>query len=91
MEQRLFNVVEFMMHDKDKSGSIDMDECMEILFRRFGKEQLEARVSEFMSNDEDAERDFLHRVPAWTRGSIAGTSKRAGFRQARACCDEAGE
>ena len=34
--RRLFTVVEFMMHDKDLSGTIDMDECMEILFRRFG-------------------------------------------------------
>ena len=41
--RRLFNLVEFMMHDKDQSGSIDMDECMEILFRRFGKDQLEVR------------------------------------------------
>ena len=63
--RRLFNIVEFMMHDKDQSGTIDMDECMEILFRRFGKEQLEARVNEFMSNDEDADKlisftEFLH-------------------------------
>jgi hypothetical protein len=93
--RRLFNVVEFMMHDKvhgrhalcrvsqepsaplplspctrasaqappadrsaslhprsqDQSGNIDMDECMEILFRRFGKDGLEARVNEFMIND----------------------------------------
>ena len=50
-----------MMHDKDQSGSIDMDECMEILFRRFGKEQIEARVNEFMSNDEDACMEILYR------------------------------
>ena len=31
---RFFNVVEFMMHDKDHSGTIDQDECMEILYRR---------------------------------------------------------
>ena len=41
--RRLFNLIEFMMHDKDQSGSIDMDECMEILFRRFGKANLEVR------------------------------------------------
>ena len=63
--RRLFNVVEFMMHDKDQSGNIDMDECMEILFRRFGKEQLEARVNEFLNNDEDDDKEisfaeFLH-------------------------------
>ena len=80
--RRLFNVVEFMMHDKDQSGSIDMDECMEILFRRFGKEQLEARVNEFMSNDEDADKEisfteFLHMD---SKNDIAGTSKHPGFR-----------
>ena len=90
--RRLFNIVEFMMHDKvrraregqegcwgtgvswchahrlvtrayrhatlpppsptiihyivrqDCSGTIDIDECMEILFRRFGKDMLESKV-----------------------------------------------
>ena len=32
---------QFMMYDKDQGGSIDMDECMQILFRRFGKANLE--------------------------------------------------
>ena len=32
------------MHDKDSSGTIDMDECMEILFRRFGKDQVRVRA-----------------------------------------------
>mmetsp|Transcript_42013 Transcript_42013/g.108143 ORF Transcript_42013/g.108143 Transcript_42013/m.108143 type:complete len:96 (-) Transcript_42013:472-759(-) len=39
--KRLFNLLEFMLHDKDSSGKVDMDECMEILFHRFGKEALE--------------------------------------------------
>ena len=66
--RKLFNVVEFMMHDKDCSGTIDMDECMEILFRRFGKEQLEARVNEFMDHDEvrrARRRCVATRPPAW--------------------------
>ena len=54
---KLFNVVEFMMHDKDCSGTIDMEECMEILFRRFGKEQLEAKVNEFFGQDEDGDNE----------------------------------
>jgi calmodulin len=53
--RRLFNLVEFMMHDKDQSGSIDMDECMEILFRRFGKDQLEERTNEFFKHDTDGD------------------------------------
>ena len=32
---------QFMMYDKDQGGTIDMDECMQILFRRFGKANLE--------------------------------------------------
>jgi len=53
--RKLFNVVEFMMHDKDSSGTIDMDECMEILFRRFGKEQLEEKTNEFFKHDTDGD------------------------------------
>ena len=80
--RKLFNVVEFMMHDKDASGTIDMDECMEILFRRFGKEQLEARVNEFMGHDEDDDKsisftEFLHMDQ---KNDLAGTSKHPGFR-----------
>ena len=53
--RKLFNVVEFMMHDKDSSGTIDMDECMEILFRRFGKDQLEEKTNEFFKHDTDGD------------------------------------
>jgi len=53
--RKLFNVVEFMMHDKDSSGTIDMDECMEILFRRFGKDQLEQRTNDFFKHDLDGD------------------------------------
>ena len=55
--RQLFNIVEFMMHDKDCSGTIDMEECMEILFRRFGKDQLEAKVNEFFGQDEDGDNE----------------------------------
>tara|TARA_B110001452_G_scaffold194785_1_gene164790 strand:- start:231 stop:920 length:690 start_codon:yes stop_codon:yes gene_type:complete len=49
--RKMFNLAEFMMVDKDGSGSIDLDECMEILFRRYGKDGLEAKTAEFMSLD----------------------------------------
>ena len=71
-----------MMHDKDSSGTIDIDECMEILFRRFGKDQLETKVNEFMQHDEDNDRElsfseFLHMD---RKNDIAGTMKHPGFR-----------
>ena len=56
--KKLFNLVEFMMHDKDASGTIDREECMEILFRRFGRDLLEEKVDEFMQNDEDGDNDI---------------------------------
>lgn len=49
--RRLYNIVEFMMVDKDGSGSIDVDECMEILYRRYGGNNLEKRTAEFMAMD----------------------------------------
>ena len=77
----MFNVVEFMMHDKDQSGTIDIDECMEILFRRFGKELLESKVNEFMGKDEDGDNDitfteFLHMD---SNGAKGQQSKHPGF------------
>ena len=51
----LYTVVEFMMVDKDCSGTVDIDECMEILYRRFGKNNLEEKVNEFMALDTDGE------------------------------------
>lgn len=86
--RRLFTVVEFMMHDKDFSGTIDMDECMEILFRRFGKEQLESKVNEFMSQDEDGDSDitfteFINmdlKSRRATRGTTPSDSDRKGKR-----------
>jgi len=35
-----------------------MDECMEILFRRFGKDELEQRTNEFFKHDEDGDNNI---------------------------------
>ena len=35
--RRLFNIVEFMMNDRDGSGSVSVEEAMQILYLRFGK------------------------------------------------------
>ena len=55
---------------------------MEILFRRFGKDLLESKVNEFMSQDEDGDNDitfteFLHMD---RRNDKVGTNRSAGFR-----------
>ena len=35
--RRACAVVEFLMHDKNYNGSIDLDECVTLLYARFGK------------------------------------------------------
>ena len=80
--RRLFNVVEFMMHDKDCSGTIDIDECMEILFIRFGKDMLETKVNEFMANDEDDNEhiSFSEFLKMDRRNAAAVTRSHPGFK-----------
>jgi calmodulin len=56
--RRFFNIIEFMMHDKDGGGSIDVEETMEILFQRFGKDKLDAAVKEFVSHDRDGDAEI---------------------------------
>ncbi|KAJ1630331.1 hypothetical protein T492DRAFT_554792, partial [Pavlovales sp. CCMP2436] len=56
--RKLFNVVDFMMHDKDRSGKISFDEVMEIFFRRYGKSALEQRTNEFLANDVDHDNEI---------------------------------
>ena len=41
--RKLFTVVEFLMHDKNLNGSIDLDECMSILYQRYGRVRSQPR------------------------------------------------
>jgi len=55
--RKLFNVVEFLMHDKNYNGSIDLDECVTLLYARFGKEVVDKRVRE-MFGQSDTEKNI---------------------------------
>ena len=44
--RKLFNVVDFLMLDKNHSGSVDMDECLTMLWGRYGKEKVEEKMAE---------------------------------------------
>jgi len=54
--RKLFNVVEFLMHDKNLNGSIDLDECMSILYNRFGKAPVDEAFAEIGSDDRAADK-----------------------------------
>jgi len=79
--RRFFNIIEFMMHDKDGGGSIDVEETMEILFQRFGKDKLDAAVKEFVSHDRDgdAEIQFAEFLEMDRRSNVGNTDADPGF------------
>mmetsp|Transcript_22502 Transcript_22502/g.38473 ORF Transcript_22502/g.38473 Transcript_22502/m.38473 type:complete len:218 (+) Transcript_22502:51-704(+) len=42
--RKLFNVVDFLMLDKNHSGAVDMDECVTLLWSRYGREVVEENL-----------------------------------------------
>ena len=80
------------MHDKDCSGTIDVDECMEILFRRFGKDALENKVTAFMANDADEDQtiSFTEFLAMDKRNDTQGTRNHSGktISSARMCPEQ---
>jgi calmodulin len=42
----LFNVVEFMMNDKESTGSISLEEALQIMYLRHGRAELDAKLEE---------------------------------------------
>jgi calmodulin len=49
--RKLFNVVDFLMLDKNHSGSVDMDECVTLLYARYGKEQVETNLKQMKAEN----------------------------------------
>jgi len=59
----LYNVVQFMMYDKDNSGKVSVDETMTMLYQRFGRSRLEKELhklfgDDLKTTDGDGELDF---------------------------------
>ena len=48
---QLFNVVQFMMYDKDNSGKVTVDETMHMLYARYGKARLESQMKQLFGED----------------------------------------
>lgn len=42
----LFNVIEFVMHDREGCGAISLEEAMQIMYLRHGRAQLDAKLEE---------------------------------------------
>jgi len=48
---QLYNVVQFMMYDKDNSGNVTVDETMHMLYARYGKQHLESQMKALFGED----------------------------------------
>jgi len=62
----LFNVIEFVMRDREGRGEISLEEAMQILYQRHGRAQLDAKLEEvFGTSDLNSGKtlrltEFLH-------------------------------
>ncbi|EKX51041.1 hypothetical protein GUITHDRAFT_150967 [Guillardia theta CCMP2712] len=56
---RLYNLIEFMVCDKDGGGTMSEDECMEILYHRYGKEVMGKLTDQlFGKSVQETEKEF---------------------------------
>eukprot|EP00735_Rhodelphis_limneticus_P002645 TRINITY_DN13585_c0_g1::TRINITY_DN13585_c0_g1_i1::g.22220::m.22220 TRINITY_DN13585_c0_g1::TRINITY_DN13585_c0_g1_i1::g.22220 ORF type:complete len:349 (-),score=8.29,sp/Q9LE22/CML27_ARATH/33.64/3e-07,EF-hand_7/PF13499.1/1.7e-11,EF-hand_7/PF13499.1/0.0015,EF-hand_7/PF13499.1/6.2e+03,EF-hand_1/PF00036.27/5e-06,EF-hand_1/PF00036.27/0.025,EF-hand_1/PF00036.27/0.002,EF-hand_1/PF00036.27/1.7e+03,EF-hand_1/PF00036.27/2.4e+02,EF-hand_8/PF13833.1/0.32,EF-hand_8/PF13833.1/1.3e-11,EF-hand_8/PF13833.1/2.8,EF len=50
---RLFDIIEFMLHDKDGNGLVDRDECLELMHRRQARDKTTlSKITERMIREE---------------------------------------
>ena len=90
---QLFNVVQFMMYDRDNSGNVSVDETMHMLYARYGKDRLESEMRALFgenmgSNGEGGDgslsfNDYLKAVNVRVAKPGAKTSKKQGRRRGR--------
>ena len=50
--RRLFNVVLFLMNDKDSKGTVSVEETMQILYLRYGRQLLDAQLEEIFGTSD---------------------------------------
>lgn len=64
--RRMFNVVEFLMNDKNGNGRVSVEEAMQILFLRYGRQKMDDMLNEIFgtadihSGKELCLTEFLH-------------------------------
>jgi calmodulin len=56
--KRLFNLIEFMINDKDGGGTINEDEIMEVLYHRYGKDAMQKMTDEVFKHDREGEKEL---------------------------------
>lgn len=49
--RRMFNLIDFLMLDKNHSGSVDMDECITLLYSRYGRASVDHHIDAMKSEN----------------------------------------
>ena len=50
--RRLYNVVEFLMNDKNGNGLVSVEEAMQILFLRYGRQKMDEMLQEIFGTSD---------------------------------------
>ncbi|KAK9828345.1 hypothetical protein WJX74_010159 [Apatococcus lobatus] len=50
--RRLFNVVQFVMNDKESSGRVSLEDAMQIMYLRYGRGGLDAQLEEIFGTSD---------------------------------------
>merc|ERR1719345_440022 len=51
--RNLFNLAQFLMYDKDFTGKISVEQTLQILFVRHGREKLDAEIQEIFGDQQE--------------------------------------
>merc|ERR1712232_1521241 len=88
--RNLFNLVQFLMYDKEFSGKISVEQTLQILFVRHGRSELDAEIAQIFENQQKGEdgqeakitfSQFLTRANArltkmrWSKKEVSAGSK----------------
>jgi len=86
--RKLFNLVDFLMLDKNHSGAVDQDECMTVLWARYGKELVnehnDAMAKENVtftgdpSNEKNVNFTFFNEINRRCKKALIGTGIKPG-------------
>ena len=56
--RKLFYIIEFIRQDKSNSGSIDLDECVTLVYARYGKETVDSNLTAVISGGGENEKNI---------------------------------
>ena len=87
--RRLFNIVDFLMLDKNHTGAVDLDECIPLLYQRFGKDTVESNLAAMRAeahsslradaaNEKNVNFTFFHEIQRRCKKNLAGSGVKPG-------------